>query len=168
MIVTSLIRHTFSSCTRTQNQTVDTVVTDVGLRFVKGDKEGDVFVVGVREFRFQEGSQPSRGGGDVGVVGVVVHVGFEIDVVCQVSGGGVNVQLGRVDDFGAPGRVVLDVGKRNEGVVLADVETVVVGGTEEALARGKVRGVVFLVVFPGDVFGFEEIDEVGLREKKNP
>jgi hypothetical protein len=64
-----------------------------------------------------------------------------------------------IDNVGAAAGVVLDAGEGDEGVVFADVETVVVLCSGEATL---VFGVVFLVGLPREVLGFKEVDDVGL------
>lgn len=83
---------------------------------------------------------------------VVDHVGGVEGVVGHLAGGQIGLELGGGDDVGAAGGVLGDRVVDDEGVVLAEVQAVVLEAGE---AGG---GGILLVSSPGETLGLEEID----------
>lgn len=126
----------------------------VVISLVKGqDDEGVVVESGVGQERGQETREPLAGISDGGVVTIVLDVGGVERVVGEVSGLEVGLQLGRGDDVLAAGGVLGDEVKRDEGVVLAVVETL--GGCTGVADRGH----VLLVRSPCQTLFLQKVDD---------
>lgn len=129
-----------------QQDGVDAVLLLVGGGLVEGDQdEGVLGEVVVLEEGGHEALQEVAGDGDVGVVGVVGHVGGDEQVLGETVVVQVLVEGGEVLDLTGTDGVVGDRVEEDEGVVLAHVLVGARLGVAEALVAYDL-GVVLLAI----------------------
>lgn len=124
-----------------EENAVDAVLLLVGGGLVEGDQdEGVLGEVVVLQERGHEAVEPLAGESDVGVVGVVGHVGGDEHVLGQTVVLEVLVESGEVLDLARANGVVGDRVEEDEGVVLANVVVGAGLGVAEALVSCREGG----------------------------
>jgi len=140
----------------TKKEREDLVSDLVGVCLVKGELNQSVLgeVLVLKQFS-QETVGPATGKGDVGVVGIVSHVGRNEHMLRESLVLQVIVEAGKVLDLTDTSVIVGDRVEEDQRVMLADVVTRLGLGEAEALVAGV--GQVFLVLAPRDVLRIEQV-----------
>lgn len=140
----------------TEEDTVDAVGDGVVAHLIEGEEDevvlGEIIVL---EQRREETVDPFTGKGDVGVVGIVGHVGGDEHVLGKAVVLKVLVEGGEVLDLARTHGVVGDGVEKHQWVVLAHVLVGSTEGVAEALVASMRH--IFLVFTPGDMLGVEQI-----------
>lgn len=144
----------------TNQEAIDAVGLGVVSCLVEGHQhQGVLGEVLVAQQGGHEGGQPVAGNGDVGVVGIVGHVGGDEHVLGDALVLQVLVEGGEVLDLAGAHGIVGDGVEQDQGVVLAHVLVGAALRVPVALVAGV--GEVLLVLAPGDLLGVEQVGNGG-------